>query len=210
MRPCPRRDRLVASSDDAPDPSRTQTGVFPINGLQARFHLDWRKCFRGSTTRHPSCTPLPVARSTVAAPAGRRSSTSRSGRKYARRPMAGRNEHTWNTKRMLVASASRPSAAAPMPPSPVGVAVGGWGHDHRRMGRGRRSTCNDIRTPGPHHPLLERNLLVIAGVACGGCRVAGAGAAILPRSSNTAGMTPGRYAMLGRSASGQSHGNHTH
>src|SRR6266404_313723 len=47
-----------------------------------------------------------------------RSTGFRSGRNAVRIPTAGRNEHTWYTKRMLVASANFPSSAAPIPPNP--------------------------------------------------------------------------------------------
>src|SRR5579864_2047577 len=43
---------------------------------------------------------------------------SMSGRHTVRMPTAGRNEQTWYTKPMLVASASLPRRAAPMPPRP--------------------------------------------------------------------------------------------
>jgi hypothetical protein len=42
----------------------------------------------------------------------------RSGRNAVRIPTAGKNEHTWYTNRMLVASANFPSSAAPIPPNP--------------------------------------------------------------------------------------------
>src|SRR6267142_779704 len=42
----------------------------------------------------------------------------RSGKNAVRIPTAGKNEHTWYTKRMLVASANFPSSAAPIPPNP--------------------------------------------------------------------------------------------
>src|SRR5712671_2354673 len=42
----------------------------------------------------------------------------KSGKNAVRIPTAGKNEQTWYTKRMLVASASFPSSAAPIPPNP--------------------------------------------------------------------------------------------
>src|SRR5882672_2296905 len=42
----------------------------------------------------------------------------KSGKNAVRIPTAGKNEQTWYTNRMLVASANFPSSAAPIPPSP--------------------------------------------------------------------------------------------
>src|SRR5882762_8791646 len=42
----------------------------------------------------------------------------KSGKNAVKIPTAGKNEHTWYTKRMFVASANFPSSAAPIPPNP--------------------------------------------------------------------------------------------
>src|SRR5713226_209342 len=62
--------------------------------------------------------PFPVASLSQLHRSPLRSTGFKFGRNAVRIPTAGKNEHTWYTKRMLVASASFPSNAAPIPPKP--------------------------------------------------------------------------------------------
>src|SRR6266853_1101388 len=89
VRPSLRRQRQLHPQPQMPQVPRRPTGSFP---LVSKFRI-----YRGEVLR---------------------STGFKSGLFAVTIPTAGKNEQTWYTKRMLVASANFPSSAAPIPPNP--------------------------------------------------------------------------------------------